>query len=71
MKASIKYYKEEDGQPLAVFINTLSRGVVDVYSPLDGHTRATFNYVVSLKEADKKEVIKMKKLLQAIGYINV
>lgn len=72
MKASVKYYKEEEtGEPLAVFINTLSKGILDVYSPTDGHTRASYNYVVNLQEANKSEVIRMKKLLQSIGYINV
>lgn len=71
MKQTVKYYREEDNQLLAVFINTLNKGILDVYSPIDGHTRASFNYVVNLPEANKAEKIKMKKLLQAIGYINV
>ena len=72
MKTTVKYYKEvETNETLAVFINTLNKGILDVYSPTDGHTRASFNYVVSLPEASKAEKIRMKKLLQAIGYINV
>ena len=69
MKNIFKVYLEEDNQPLFVYINTLSRGVLDVYSPTDGHTQATFSYIVSLTEASKSQAKQLVKKFTKLGVI--
>lgn len=69
MKNSIKIYIEENNRPLVAYFNTLSKGILDVYSSEDKYQRATYNYVVSLKEPEEKEAKKLFKHFRNIGVI--
>lgn len=66
----IKFYKESDGEIIAVIPEPQERPYVLIYAKIGQHGQATRRYISTLKKATAAEAKELKAELKAIGYTN-
>jgi hypothetical protein len=66
----IKFYKEWDGEIIAVIPEPQERLYVLIYAKTGQHAQATRHYISKLKKATAAEAKELKAELKAIGYTN-